>query len=74
MPYTATNELPDGVRHALPAHAQAIYKEAFNSAYQEYKSAKDRKGALTVKSRHTKLPGVQSSTATAKVPTANGTG
>jgi len=43
MPYTATNELPDGVRHALPAHAQAIYKEAFNSAYQEYKSAKDRK-------------------------------
>lgn len=47
MPYTTTNELPDSIRRVLPPHAQAIYKEAFNSAYQEYKNPKDRKGSTT---------------------------
>jgi cation transport regulator len=36
MPYRSIDELPDSVRHVLPSHAQEIYKEAFNSAYQEY--------------------------------------
>lgn len=44
MPYKSTNELPDSVKNVLPAHAQDIYKEAFNNAWDEYKSAKDRKG------------------------------
>lgn len=44
MPYTAINELPDSVKHVLPTHAQEIYKEAFNSAYEEYASAEDRQG------------------------------
>ena len=47
MPYTSKHELPDSVKHVLPAHAQDIYKEAFNSAYTEYKSAKDRAGDAT---------------------------
>jgi cation transport regulator len=28
--------LPGSVRDNLPAHAQHIYKEAFNSAHDEY--------------------------------------
>ena len=43
MPYKSTNELPDAVKSVLPDHAQAIYKEAFNSAYEEYKDKEDRK-------------------------------
>lgn len=43
MPYKSTNELPDSVKHVLPAHAQDIYKEAFNSAYEEYKDPDDRR-------------------------------
>ena len=44
MPYQNRGELPDNVRNVLPAHAQDIYKGAFNSAYDEYKDAKDRHG------------------------------
>ena len=36
MPYSSIAELPDSVRENLPEHAQEIYKEAFNSAYDEY--------------------------------------
>lgn len=44
MPYKAIEELPEGVTNVLPKHAQDIYKEAFNSAYDEYKDAEDRRG------------------------------
>ncbi|EOI3540017.1 ChaB family protein, partial [Cronobacter sakazakii] len=30
MPYSSRTDLPDNVRNVLPAHAQDIYKEAFN--------------------------------------------
>ena len=43
MPYNSTNDIPDNVRQVLPEHAQTIYKEAFNSAYEEYKEPEDRK-------------------------------
>ena len=36
MPYKTKSDLPDSVRDNLPAHAQDIYKEAYNSAYDEY--------------------------------------
>lgn len=36
MPYTSNDALPSSVRGNLPMHAQAIYREAFNSAYAEY--------------------------------------
>lgn len=42
MPYTSTNELPESVKSVLPDHAQDIYKEAFNSAYDEYKNSDER--------------------------------
>lgn len=44
MPYSSTSELPDSVKSVLPAHAQDIYKEAFNSAYDEYKDPEERRG------------------------------
>jgi cation transport regulator len=37
MPYKSTNDLPDNVKDHLPSHAQEIFKEAFNSALDEYK-------------------------------------
>lgn len=43
MPYNKREELPDSVREHLPAHAQDIYKEAFNSAWDEYKDPDSRK-------------------------------
>ncbi len=36
MPYEKRSDLPKGVRGNLPSHAQDIYKEAFNSAEDEY--------------------------------------
>ncbi|TFW27458.1 ChaB family protein [Massilia horti] len=36
MPYKSIDDLPDSVRKNLPSHAQEIFKEAFNSAYDEY--------------------------------------
>jgi cation transport regulator len=44
MPYDRNADLPDSVRDNLPEHAQSIYREAFNSAFEAYKSASDRRG------------------------------
>jgi cation transport regulator len=38
MPYSSVSDLSASVRDNLPKHAQEIYKEAFNSAYDEYAS------------------------------------
>ena len=43
MPYKSTSDLPDSVRDNLPKHAQEIYKEAFNSAFDEYKDRGDER-------------------------------
>jgi len=44
MPYASINELPEGVKNVLPKHAQDIYKEAFNSAYDQYDTPEERRG------------------------------
>jgi cation transport regulator len=44
MPYRNNSELPDSVREHLPSHAQDIYREAFNSAWDQYASPADRRG------------------------------
>ena len=36
MPYGKISELPGSVKNNLPKHAQEIYKEAFNSAEEQY--------------------------------------
>ncbi|HLE16568.1 MAG TPA: ChaB family protein [Anaerolineales bacterium] len=42
MPYRRISDLPDSVRDHLPVHAQEIYKEAFNSAWEEYGHDEER--------------------------------
>ncbi|MDE2088291.1 MAG: putative cation transport regulator ChaB [Xanthomonadaceae bacterium] len=44
MPYQTVSQLPDAVRDNLPRHAQAIYKEAFNHAWDAYADADKRRG------------------------------
>ncbi len=43
MPYDKRSDLPESVRDNLPAHAQDIYKEAFNSAWDQYRDREDRR-------------------------------
>lgn len=43
MPYARNEELPGPVRTHLPAHAQDIYREAFNHAWDEYEDRSSRR-------------------------------
>ncbi len=44
MTYQNASDLPANVRNVLPDHAQHIYLEAFNSAYQQYDQPEERRG------------------------------
>lgn len=44
MPYEKVTELPEAVKDNLPRHAQVIYKEAYNSAWEQYKEPEERRG------------------------------
>lgn len=44
MPYSKISELPKSVKDNLPKHAQEIYKEVYNSAWEQYKNSEDRRG------------------------------
>jgi cation transport regulator len=45
MPYPNRADLPEPVKHVLPAGGEEIYQKAFNAAYEEYKDpAKRTKG------------------------------
>jgi len=44
MPYENLSDLPDSVQNNLPKQAQEIYKEAYNSAWNEYGNPEDRQG------------------------------
>jgi cation transport regulator len=44
MPYGRVVELPESVRDNIPQHAQEIYKEAYNSAWDRYDSPNERRG------------------------------
>lgn len=57
MPYKSKSELPDNVQNVLPAHAQDIYKEAFNSAWINTKIKKIAGTMPAVKRRRIKWPG-----------------
>ncbi len=43
MPYKNNLDLPHNIIDNLPSHAQDIYREAFNHAYDEYKDEQDRR-------------------------------
>jgi cation transport regulator len=38
MPYRSNKALPEAVRHVLPLRAQDIYREAFNHAFESYRT------------------------------------
>ncbi len=44
MPYKKTSDLPDAVKDHLPEHAQKIFMEAYNNAWDTYKDAGKRRG------------------------------
>ena len=44
MPYDKNKDLPESVRDNLPKHAQDIYREAFNSAWETYDQPEERRG------------------------------
>jgi cation transport regulator len=44
MPYSSISDLPKNVTNVLPKHAQEIFLEAFNSAYEQYKEPEERQG------------------------------
>ena len=43
MPYIQNADLPKGVKNNLPPHAQDIYREAFNHAWEQYKAPNKRR-------------------------------
>lgn len=43
MPYKSLSDLPDGVQHVLPKHAEEIYRAAYNNAWEEYKDPSKRR-------------------------------
>lgn len=43
MPYNSIKELPKGVQHVLPPHAQEIYMSSFNNALGEYSKKEKRR-------------------------------
>jgi cation transport regulator len=47
MPYKRIEDLPDSVKHNLPHHAQEIYLEAFNSAWEQYDEPEERRGSAS---------------------------
>jgi len=44
MPYNQVSDLPPSVKDHLPEHAQEIFVQAFNNAWQEYKDSDKRLG------------------------------
>lgn len=45
MPYKSNKDLPERVTNHLPEHAQDIYREAYNNAWEQYKDPKKRRGS-----------------------------
>lgn len=52
MPYRKLNNLPQSVRDHLTEHAQDMYMEAFNNAYEQYDRPEERRGASREETAH----------------------
>lgn len=44
MPYKSNSELPDNIKDNLPKHAQDIYRESYNNAWDQYDEPQKRRG------------------------------
>ncbi len=61
MPYASNADLPASVRTHLPVHAQDIFREAFNDAFERYRGDDARAfriGWAAVKRGYEKVDGV----------------
>lgn len=47
MPYQKNTDLPESVQDHLPEHGQDIYREAFNSAWDQYDNPEERQEGRT---------------------------
>lgn len=47
MPYRSNRDLPENVSHVLPPHAQDIFREAFNHAWEQYARPEKRRDDAT---------------------------
>ena len=47
MPYKKIESLPRGVTEHLPIHAQKIYLETYNNAWEQYSDPKKRRDKLS---------------------------
>ena len=45
--YRTNDDLPENIKANLPNHAQHIYLEAFNSAWEQYKNPSERRGSTS---------------------------
>jgi cation transport regulator len=64
MPYATNDDLPPGVRHALPPHALDIFRAAFNGAWRQHAERGDLTEAMAfriawaaVKKKYEKVAG-----------------
>jgi cation transport regulator len=48
MPYRSIADLPPRIREHLPPHAQEIFLEAFNHAWEEYASPSKRSSGSSI--------------------------
>jgi cation transport regulator len=66
MPYAANEDLPTALTRSLPAHAQDIYRAAFNAAWKTYanhpheerETIAHKVAWAAVKQRYRKLAGI----------------
>ena len=73
MTYEQNSDLPKGVRNNLPAHAQDIYREAFNHAWNSTGPQISVEIHVNLKNKWpTKLPGRQLKKNIKKMPKENG--
>ncbi|HEY7609304.1 MAG TPA: ChaB family protein [Alphaproteobacteria bacterium] len=45
MPYRTNDDLPLPVQHVLPVHAQDIYRQAFNNAWDHFRGVESERDA-----------------------------
>ena len=43
MPFKSIIDLPESVKNVLPKHAQEIYLEAYNNAWEQYDRPEERR-------------------------------
>ena len=67
MPYGSRMELPESVRKVLPDHAQEIYLNAFNNAWQQYADASKRRGHESREEVAQRLPGLRLKKSTPRI-------